>query len=138
MKRRLFVVILALVSGVAYGQASKAEEEALIKASLESKAVSDRLESVFADEIVLLADAFPFSEGLSVVANSKPVVFQSKDNLKSNQGAALIFWRLQIVEDRAYVNFILQKGEGLGFAIKLSKAGENWQVTEVVVEGGER
>lgn len=138
MKRKLLVVMLVFVSVVAYGQASKAEEEALVKASLEHAEVAVRLQQVFPNEIVLLDKAFPFSDGFSIQAGGKPVVFKTKEELGSNGGAALIFWRLHIVEETAYVNFILQEGEGLGVAIKLSKVGNSWIVSEAVVEGGER
>jgi hypothetical protein len=138
MKRKLLVVMLVFVSAIAYSQASKAEEEALVKASLEHAEVAARLQQAFPNEIVLLDKAFPFSEGFYVQAGGKSVIFKTKDELGSNGGAALIFWRLHIVEDIAYVNFILQEGEGLGFAIKLSKVEDRWEVSEAVVEGGER
>jgi hypothetical protein len=138
MKKKLLFIIWAFVSGMAYGQASKADEEALLKATFSHPEVAAIIERTFPDDIVLLENAFPFSEGLAVQANGKNLVFRTKNEVNASGGASLIFWRLHIVENNAFVNFILQQGEALGFAIKLSKAGENWQVAEVLVEGGER
>lgn len=130
--------MLVLLLGWSYGfsQSSKENEEALVKASLESPEISEKIKEVFQNEVVLLEGAFPFSAGFGLEVNEMPVVFQTKQDIKANQSAALIFWRLQVIEDKAYVNFILQEGEDSNFALILSKNGGVWQVIDVVVEGG--
>lgn len=111
----------------------------VLQKCIDLKELQDYLPGKSTQSLYVMQHGVSFDKDIKVSKNGKPLVFLSKQEIKSQQPQAyLLFWTFEINEKTARVSFVYnydqnQSPKAVRADLELNKQGAEWTVKTVAI-----
>ncbi|MEZ0007036.1 hypothetical protein ABH942_002414 [Flavobacterium sp. 28YEA47A] len=138
--RKLSLILLMVILCFSHAYAQSPDDQIkVLQKCIDLKELQGYLPGKSIQPLYVMQHGVSFDKDIKVSKNGKPVVFLSKQEVKSQHlQAYLLFWTFEINEKTARVSFVYnydqnQSPKTVRADLELSKQGSEWTVSSVAI-----